>query len=99
MGPAGGPLENPRLRHRAISSAARYADYLIIVKFAKPAARREYLFLAGFHLLAFAGLAATGLLWAAVIWYFSLVTSFMMFFRLRLWLEHQGTAGHAARSS
>ena len=27
----------------------------------------------------------------AAVWYFSLVTSFMMFFRLRLWLEHQGT--------
>jgi len=27
----------------------------------------------------------------AAAWYFSLVTSFMMFFRLRLWLEHQGT--------
>jgi fatty acid desaturase len=67
------------------------SDYLIIVKFAKPAARREYLFLAGFHVLAIAGLAATGLLWVAVIWYVSLVTSFMMFIRLRLWLEHQGT--------
>ena len=28
---------------------------------------------------------------AAAVWYFSLPTSFMMFFRLRLWLEHQGT--------
>jgi fatty acid desaturase len=67
------------------------ADYLIIVKFAKPAAQREYLYLAGFHLAFAAGLIASGLGWAAVIWYISLPTSFMMFFRLRLWLEHQGT--------
>jgi fatty acid desaturase len=67
-------------------------DYLIIVRFSKPALKREYLYLGGFHLLALAGLVAAGLWWAAFVWYFSLVTSFMMYFRLRLWLEHQGTA-------
>src|ERR1019366_2615548 len=67
-------------------------DYLIIVRFSKPALKREYLYLGGFHLLALAGLVAAGLWWVAFVWYFSLVTSFMMFFRLRLWLEHQGTA-------
>jgi fatty acid desaturase len=67
------------------------ADYIIIVRFAKPALRREYLPLALFHGLAIAAFLGFGLWPAAAVWYFSLPTSFMMFFRLRLWLEHQGT--------
>ena len=27
-----------------------------------------------------------------MVWYISLVTTFMMFFRLRIWIEHQGVA-------
>jgi fatty acid desaturase len=67
------------------------ADYMIIVRFAKPQRRREYLPLALFHLGAVSVLLLGGLLPAAMVWYLSLVTSFMMSFRLRLWLEHQGT--------
>jgi len=37
------------------------------------------------------GAIASGLWPAAAVWYFCLPTSFMMFFRVRLWLEHQGT--------
>jgi fatty acid desaturase len=36
-------------------------------------------------------LFGAGLWWVAALWYGSLVTAFMMFFRLRLWLEHQGS--------
>ncbi len=67
------------------------ADYLIIVRFAKPQSRREYAPLVLFHSVALCVLLACGLWPIAAAWYFSLVTSFMMFFRLRLWLEHQGT--------
>jgi len=67
------------------------ADYVIIVRFAKPASRREYAPLALFHAVALGLLLGAGLWLVAAAWYFSLVTSFMMFFRLRLWLEHQGT--------
>lgn len=67
------------------------ADYLIIVRFAKPARRREYAPLAMFHLVFATALLACGGWKAAVLWYYCLPTSFMMFFRLRLWLEHQGT--------
>jgi fatty acid desaturase len=63
------------------------ADYVIIVRFAKPASRP----LALFHVVALGLLLGAGLWLVAAAWYFSLVTSFMMFFRLRLWLEHQGT--------
>ena len=66
------------------------ADYSIIVRFSKPQRNREYLPLALFHIAAVSGLLAFGG-WPMAAWYFSLVTSFMMFFRLRLWLEHQGT--------
>jgi fatty acid desaturase len=67
------------------------ADYVIIVRFAKPQSRREYAPLALFHLAALGLLLWSGMWLAAAAWYVSLVTSFMMFFRLRLWLEHQGT--------
>ncbi len=66
-------------------------DYSIIVRFSKPQRRREYLPLALFHVAAISGLLASGGWPMAAAWYFSLLTSFMMFFRLRLWLEHQGT--------
>lgn len=67
------------------------ADYSIIVRFSKPQSKREYLPLACFHIAAVSLLLASGGWPMAAAWYFSLVTSFMMFFRLRLWLEHQGT--------
>lgn len=66
-------------------------DFVIIVSFSRPARRSHYIPLSLFHVLAIAAALAAGLWWAAVLWYASLVTSFMMFFRLRLWLEHQGT--------
>jgi len=68
------------------------ADYSIIVRFSKPQRKREYLPLAFVHITAMSVLAGCGFWSMAASWYFSLVTSFMMFFRLRLWLEHQGTA-------
>lgn len=67
-------------------------DYMIIVKFSKPSERKELAYLGLYHLLLTSTLVALGLWWAAAIWYLALVTSFMMFFRLRLWLEHQNTA-------
>ena len=67
------------------------ADYVIIVRFSKPQSKHEYLPLALFHVVVVSLLLASGGWPMAAAWYFSLVTSFMMFFRLRLWLEHQGT--------
>ncbi len=67
------------------------ADYIIIVRFSKPQRRSDYAPLALFHTGAVSLLLWLGCWPMAAAWYFSLVTSFMMFFRLRLWLEHQGT--------
>jgi fatty acid desaturase len=67
------------------------ADYSIIVRFSKPDRRKEYVPLALFHFAVISVLVASGCWPMAAVWYISLVTSFMMFFRLRLWVEHQGT--------
>ena len=66
-------------------------DYLIVVRFSKPARRREYVPLVLFHVLAASALLVCGGWKMMALWYYCLPTSFMMFFRLRLWLEHQGT--------
>jgi fatty acid desaturase len=68
-----------------------FPDYLIILKYSKPDKRSEYLPLLCFHAVAIVLLGASGLWWAGLLWYAGLVTTFMMSFRLRLWLEHQGT--------
>ena len=66
---------------------------MIIVRFSKPGKRREYLPLALFHIAFIAIAVTTGFWWVGALWYLSLVTSFMMFFRLRTILEHLGTGG------
>ena len=68
-----------------------FPDYLIILRYSKPDKMSEYLPLLCCHAAAIALLAASGLWWAGLLWYAGLVTTFMMSFRLRLWLEHQGT--------
>jgi fatty acid desaturase len=68
-----------------------FADYLIILKYSKPDKASEYLPLSCYHAVAIALLTASGLWWAGLLWYAGLATTFMMSFRLRLWLEHQGT--------
>lgn len=67
-----------------------FADYMIIVRFSKPDSRSEYLPVLALHAVFIAGSIATGLWWVSALWYVSLVTSFMMFFRLRTFLEHLG---------
>jgi fatty acid desaturase len=66
-------------------------DYLIILRYSKPDNRSEYVSLFCFHAAAIALLCLSGLWWVGLLWYGGLVTTFMMSFRLRLWLEHQGT--------
>ena len=68
-----------------------FPDYLIILKYSKPDKPSEYIPLLCFHTIAVTVLAVSGLWWAGLLWYAGLVTTFMMSFRLRLWLEHQGT--------
>lgn len=72
-------------------------DYKIVVTYSKPESRSKYIPLLLWH-LGFITLFTGGgfyisCLWAVpALWYASLLTTFMMWFRLRLWLEHQGTS-------
>ncbi|WP_140986357.1 fatty acid desaturase family protein [Asticcacaulis tiandongensis] len=66
-------------------------DYKIIFDYSRPTRNRTYAALALWHLTFNAVLLTFGLWWVSVIWYVSLLTSFIMFFRLRMWIEHQGT--------
>ena len=67
------------------------SDYRTIVTYSKPTKKKAYAALTVFHSFAIIFFIATGLWWVPALWYASLVTSFIMFFRLRLWLEHHGT--------
>lgn len=66
-------------------------DYKIIFEYSKPSHGRSYLALAAWHLVFITVFIACGLWWVPLIWYVSLLTAFIMFFRLRMWIEHQGT--------
>lgn len=68
-----------------------HKDYLIIITFSKPNSSKEYLYLFVFHVTLTMTLVIIGLWWVPAIWYIALFTSFMMFFRLRTFLEHLGT--------
>lgn len=68
------------------------ADYYIIVTYSKPDKKSDYVPLVMWHTLFIGCFIFTAFWWVPVMWYVALVTTFMLFFRLRLWLEHQGTA-------
>lgn len=66
-------------------------DYLTILKYAKPVTNKALIPLALLH-AAFIGSSILAGLWQLpLVWYGAMFTAFPMYFRLRLWLEHQGT--------
>ena len=67
------------------------SDYFTILNYAKPTQKSSFVPLVAFH-LAFISLSlSTGYWQLPAVWYTSMLTAFPMYFRLRLWLEHQGT--------
>lgn len=66
-------------------------DYKVIFQYSKATKFRSYLYLVGSHLLFNIMCLAAGLWWVPLLWYVCLLSSFIMFFRIRLWLEHHGT--------
>jgi fatty acid desaturase len=66
-------------------------DYLLFLRFAVPDHRLARPALALCHGAFVALAAAAGRIDVAVLWYAALLTTFMMQFRLRTWLEHQGS--------
>lgn len=67
------------------------SDYFMIITGAKPDTRTTYLWMVVMHVLFITTCFYFNALWIAAIWYVALLTSFMGFFRLRTWLEHQGS--------
>lgn len=66
-------------------------DYFTILTYAKPTQKSAYIPLGLFHATLILTSIATGFWEISAIWYSSMLTAFPMYFRLRLWLEHQGT--------
>lgn len=66
-------------------------DYYIIVTYSKPPSWKGILSLILFHSLAIGILIGLNLIWPLIIFYAAIPTTFMLFFRLRLWIEHQGS--------
>lgn len=66
-------------------------DLMIIVTFSKPEKKSLIIPTILLHLAGNALLFSMGLWWVSAIWYLAIAATFMMFFRLRLWLEHQAT--------
>jgi fatty acid desaturase len=67
------------------------SDYAMIIAFSKPSHKSSYAYLAAYHIAFISISVAVGLWQLPLLWYGALVTTFMMFFRLRTWLEHQGS--------
>ncbi len=67
-------------------------DYWIIITYSKPDKTSQYYPLIAMHIILVLACILVGFWWVPIIWYLALVTTFMMAFRLRLWLEHQGTS-------
>jgi len=66
-------------------------DYFTILKYAKPVSNRALIPLAFLHITFISASILAGFWQIPLVWYTSMLTAFPMFFRLRLWLEHQGT--------
>ena len=87
------PITLPKVLKFATFDLVGYSlsDYVMIVMFAQPDKKKSYIGLAGFHAAFLATTIMSGFWWVAALWYGALTTTFMMFFRLRTWLEHQGS--------
>lgn len=68
-------------------------DYYIIVTFSKSQYLKDYIPLVVCHITFIGVMIFFGAWLVLAVWYLSLFTSFMMFFRLRTFLEHLGTDG------
>lgn len=67
------------------------ADYFGIILNAKPNKNYHYVFMIALNISFIGGFMFLNLSIVPALWYASLLTIFMMFFRFRTWLEHQGT--------
>jgi len=87
------PITLPKLTKLAVFDVFGYSliDFVMIVAFSKPNNKSTYLEIILFHAVFISTFLLLGLGSLIALWYISLITTFMMYFRLRTWLEHQGT--------
>ena len=87
------PMAKSRVALYMLKDLVGYSipDLIIILTFSAPEKKRHFLPVLVLHSIFVAVCLTFGLWWIPIIWYGSLATTFMMFFRIRLWLEHQGT--------
>jgi fatty acid desaturase len=87
------PLNKRKVLGYALKDIVGYSipDFWIILTFSGPRSRKLLVPVIALHLALITVSSMMGLWWAMPLWYAALPTTFMMFFRFRLWLEHQGT--------
>ncbi len=66
-------------------------DYFGIILNSKPNKNYHYIFITILNVVFTVTFVLLELMVIPILWYTSLITTFMMFFRFRTWLEHQGT--------
>lgn len=86
------PLKPLKVALYALKDCFGFAlpDFLIIVTFSKPTARLQLVPVVLLQLAMVAFCVHLHFWQVPFLWYAALMTTFMMFFRFRLWLEHQG---------
>jgi fatty acid desaturase len=87
------PLQKKKIALYAVKDLFGYSlpDLLILLTFAKPSKLKYFLPVLLLHACFLVASLLSGSWWIPLVWYSSLTTTFMMFFRLRIWLEHMGT--------
>ncbi|MGB9154793.1 MAG: fatty acid desaturase family protein [Alphaproteobacteria bacterium] len=87
------PLNKRKVFLYAIKDIFGYSipDLFIILVFSKPKNKNLLLPVFCLHLVFITASIALGYWWITLTWYIAIATTFMMFFRFRLWIEHQGT--------
>ena len=88
------PLDKKKVLLYAVKDVFGYSiqDLFIILTFSRPENKKMLLPAAFLHLGFIIISIVTGCWEAVPLWYGALATTFMMFFRFRLWFEHQGTS-------
>lgn len=87
------PLNKQKVFFYVVKDIFGYSlpDLFIILTFSKPDDKKQLLPALAMHSIFVSIALASGYWQIPLLWYGALATTFMMFFRLRLWIEHQGT--------
>jgi len=86
------PITLTKIMKFALKDVFGYSisDYWMIISNSKPQSKTVFALMFAWHAVFISAFLYLNLFWIPLIWYISLLTTFMMYFRLRTWLEHQG---------